>query len=53
MQFATPPKITLSHWLLFLDYVLDLELRLVLKLSNMQVRFQSCTLICARDSGTP
>ncbi len=33
MQFATPPKITLSHWLLFLGYVPFLELRLVLKVS--------------------
>ncbi len=28
MQFGTPPKITLSHWLLFLGYVPFLELRL-------------------------
>ena len=34
MQFATPPKITLSHWLFFLGYVPFLKLRLVLKLSD-------------------
>ncbi len=34
MQFSTPPK----NWLFFLlGYVLFLELRLVLKLSNMVV----------------
>ena len=34
MQFATPPKITLSRWLFFLGSVPFLELRLVLKQSN-------------------
>ena len=38
MQFSTPPKITLSHWLFFLGYVLLLKLCLVLKLSNTCTR---------------
>ena len=40
MQFATPPpKTTLSHWLFFLGYVPYLELRLVLKLSDVWASF--------------
>ncbi len=35
MQFATPSKITLSHWLFFLGYVPFLKLRLVLKRLSM------------------
>ncbi len=38
VQFATPPTITFSHWLFFLDYIPLLKLRLVLKLSNVMRR---------------
>ena len=46
MQFATPPKMTLSHWLLFLGYVPFLELRLVLKLSIVL----SCARKCIKQA---
>ena len=36
LYFATPPKITLSDWLLFLGDVPYLKLRLVLKLTNVR-----------------
>ena len=38
------PQITLSHWLFFLGYVLFLELRLVLKLSDEKKRKQDMQL---------
>ena len=43
VQFATPLKVTFTHWLFFLGYVPYLELRLVLKLSNAAVGCKQLT----------